>query len=326
MTAKKTPRRQTASEVDLAAAGWAARADRGLSPAEDAALGVWLAGDPRRPGAYAKALGISLHARRAAALGPAYRPADFAAPRSDLSRRTLMAGVGGGLAAAAAAAVAVTAGLARNERYATRLGEVRTVALQDGSVVTLNTQSTIAVAYSRGYRRVHLIAGEALFDVAKDASRPFVVSAGLAQVRAVGTSFTVSCPPAAPVEVLVREGIVEVGDAAARKPIVLRLGASEKATVSQAAITGSAVSEAEVNRRLSWRDGQLSFGGETLAEAAAEYARYSDVRIVIDDPALRARPIVGLYQTNDPVGFAKAVATAFNARVEVGAGEVRITP
>lgn len=324
MTADKTTRRQTAREVDLAAAAWAARADRGLSPAEEAALSAWLAGDARRQGAYAKALGISLHTRRAAALGPTYRLDSFAAPRAGLSRRGLMAAAGGALAAGAVAAV--TASWVRRDRYSTRLGEVRAIALQDGTVVTLNTQSAIAVSYSRRYRRIQLISGEALFDVAKDASRPFLVSAGLAQVRAVGTSFTVSHLPAAPVEVMVREGVVEVGDAASTKPAVLRLGASEKATVSPTAIVGRALSGAELRRRLSWRDGQLSFEGETLGEAAAEYARYSDVRIVIDDPSLRGRAIVGLFQTNDPVGFAKAVGTAFNARVEVGEGEVRIVP
>jgi transmembrane sensor len=209
MTADKTPRRQTAREVDLAAAAWAARVDRGLSSAEEAGLTAWLAGDPRRQGAYAKALGISLHTRRAAALGPDYQPSEFSAPWARLSRRSLVAGVGGALAAGAAAAVAVTAGLTRSARYSTRLGEVRTVALQDGSVVTLNTQSTIDVAYSRRDRRIQLISGEALFDVAKDASRPFLVSAGLAEVRAVGTSFTVSRVGAEPVEVMVREGVVE---------------------------------------------------------------------------------------------------------------------
>lgn len=323
MTAAEPPRRQTAREIDLAAAAWAARADRGLSPAEAAELGAWVAGDSRRQGAYARALAVSLHARRAEALGPNYRRSDFGKPSGGLSRRGLIAGAGGALAASVAA---IGAGLVWNDRYSTRIGEVRVIPLQDGSVVTLNTESTIAVAYSKRRRRVRLVSGEAAFDVAKDATRPFLVSAGRAQVRAVGTSFSVSCLPAAPVEVVVREGAVDVGDTEARRSSVLRLRARERATVSPKAIVSRAISDAEINRRLSWREGRLSFSGETLAEAAAEYARYSDVRIVIDDPALRARTVVGLFQTNDPVGFSKAVATAFDARVEVRADEIRITP
>jgi transmembrane sensor len=323
MTAEKPPRRETAREIDRAAAAWAASADRGLSPDEEAALSVWLAGDPRRQGAYAKALAVSLHTRRAAALGPSYLPANFAAPRAGLSRRNLMAGAGGALAASAAA---ITALLVWNGRYSTRLGEVRVIPLQDGSVVTLNTESTIDVAYSRRQRHVRLISGEASFDVVKDATRPFLVSAGRTRVRAVGTSFTVSRLPAAPVEVVVREGLVDVDDPAARGPAVLRLGARERATVSPKAIVSKALSDAELDRRLAWEEGRLSFGGESLADAAEEYARYSDVRIVIDDPSLRAKTIVGLFQTNDPVGFARAVGTAFDARVEVSADEIRISP
>jgi len=61
---------------------------------------------------------------------------------------------------------------------------------------------------------------------------------------------------------------------------------------------------------LAWKDGRLAFEGETLAQAASEFARYSDTRIVIDDPALAHEAITGLYQSNDPVGFARAAALA----------------
>jgi transmembrane sensor len=91
-----------------------------------------------------------------------------------------------------------------------------------------------------------------------------------------------------------------------------------------APITVAALPVAELHRELAWRDGRIAFEGEALGQAAAEFARYSDVRIVIADPELGREEIAGLYQANDPVGFAKAVALSLNARAEVGSGEVRI--
>ena len=111
------------------------------------------------------------------------------------------------------------AALRHRGRFSTGKGETKVVALKDGSVVTLNTASEIRVNYSDAVRAVELVRGEALFDVAKNKARPFVVAAGDTSVRVVGTSFTVRHFDAAPVQVLVREGIVEVfkpaaGDAA----------------------------------------------------------------------------------------------------------------
>jgi transmembrane sensor len=323
VASKRDDRRQTAREIDLAAAAWAAKADRGLSPDEEAVLQAWLTGDPRRAGAYAKALAVSLHTRRAAALGPGYRATDFARQPRAVSRRALMAGAGGAVAAGVGAALVV--GLDGGRRFDTRLGEVRIIPLQDGSVVTLNTLSSIFVGFSKRRRDIRLISGEALFDVAKDAARPFVVTAGDAQVRAVGTSFSVARLPSAQVEVLVREGVVAVGQAGSAISQALRLGANQKAAVSRTSIVHAPVPDAELNRQLAWKEGRLSFSGQTLEAAAAEFARYSDVKIVIENPSLKNRQVVGLYQANDPTGFAKAVASAFDARVEIGAGEVRLT-
>jgi transmembrane sensor len=194
-------------------------------------------------------------------------------------------------------------------------------------VVTLNTASRLSVEFSTHRRAVTLIEGEALFDVAKDRSRPFVVTAGATEVRAVGTSFTVRRLENQPVQVLVREGVVEVTQSDHPIPTPLRASLNTEVTApagdAQPAL--ATVAAPELDRQLAWREGRLSFEGQTLTQAAAEFARYSDTRIIIDDPSLGREEIAGLYQANDPVGFSRAIATSLNAHAQVGDGVVRIT-
>jgi transmembrane sensor len=321
---KRTPSRQ----VDDIAADWAAKIDgRPLSNEEEVALEAWLAVDPRHLGAYAKARAVALHTDRARALGVNFDPATFA-PRPVLrpSRRVML--MGG--AAAAAATVALVTGttfyLRSVEGVATGLGETRVVSLEDGSVVTLNTQSEIEVRYTAERRGIVLVQGEALFDVAKNKNRPFVVEAGDTQVRAVGTSFTVERLPGGPVQVLVREGVVEVKRPGVPVAPAVRVAANTRAIApSNAAIAAFAVAPSEVSRALAWREGRLAFEGSTLRDAAASFARYSDTQIVIDDPAVASETITGLFVSNDPVGFARAVALSLNLRVQVGEGQVRLS-
>ena len=335
-----TAKRDSSDEIDAVAADWAARVDRAaLSPVEQADLDRWLAADSRRFGAYAKARAVFAHARRARALGPNFDPEHFAAtvapfamapaplPRRVSSRRRFLT-IGG----AAAAGVALTAGLIfsnRAVRYATDLGEVRAVPLADGSTVTLNTNSRIAVNFTDERRSVRLLSGEALFDVAKDRARPFVVEAGDTEVRAVGTSFTVSRLDQRPTAVLVREGVVEVnrrgGMAAAGAPLI-RLEANSRAIAAMetSAVTTSAVPSTQIVRKLAWREGMLSFEDMRLDQAAAEFGRYSDTRIVITDPAIGARTVTGLFAARNPTGFAETVATVLDLRTKAGPGVVEL--
>lgn len=321
-----TPK-ETAKQIDAAAADWAARVDRGvLSVAEEKELDDWLAADPRRAGAYARARAVSIYSERARALGEQFDPAKFRAAKPVASRRQFL---WGGAAAAAMGGV-MTAGLVfatRGQAYVTKRGEMRVVPLSDGSVISLNTDSRMRVAFSATQRLIHLDAGEALFDVAKDKARPFVVHAGDAVVSAVGTSFIVQKLEGSPVQVLVREGLVDVRQAAAAVPV--RLGVNMRATANEDAgalkpIVTASVQPAEVDRVLAWREGRIAFEGETLAQAVSELQRYSDTRIVIDDPSIAKEEITGLFQANDPVGFAQAVAASFGLHADVSEKQVRI--
>jgi len=320
--------RQTSHQIDDEAADWAARVDRApLSAADEQALAAWLEGDVRRQGAYAKARAVALHSERARALGAGFDPARFEPHRASGPTRRGLLWLGGGAAAAGLAGVA-TLGVLRSgaDHFNTRKGEVRVVPLADGSVMTLNTASKVTVSYTRERREVRLIEGEALFDVAKDPARPFLVQAGDTWVRAVGTSFTVRRLGDAPVQVLVREGVVEVKDRAGLPARPVRAAANTRLVASAAGIAAAAapITPSEVSRELSWREGRIAFEGETLAQAAGEFSRYSDTRIVIDDPAIAGQEITGLFQANDPVGFAQAVAVSLDLKAQVGAGQVRL--
>ena len=298
--------RESAAAIDAAAAAWAARLDRGpLSSSEQAALEAWAAQDPRRAGAYAKALAVNADLDRARALGPGFSPGSHPAARAIDRRRLLSAG--GAVAAAAVVGVVGYGAFALRGRIATRKGDIRRAPLADGSAVTLNTATTIRTAFDGRMRRVDLLRGEALFDVAKDPARPFLVVAGNVRVRAVGTSFTVRAHDSGEVGVMVREGVVEVWRGQGGDPI--RLTAQTRADVTvDGPLTAQAVTVAGVDRAMAWREGRIDLEGLTLGEAAAEFARYSERQIRIEDPAVAQLRVAGLYSASDPDGFARAAA------------------
>lgn len=317
------PIRERSAAIDAAAAAWAARADRGpLSDADQAELETWAAQDPRRAGAYARALAVSAHLDRAQGLGESFSSARHPVARQAQRRRWLISG--GALAAASVLGVVGYGAVALKGRVVTRKGDIRRAPLQDGSAVTLNTDTAIRTTFNDTIRRVELLHGEALFDVAKDRARPFVVVAGPVRVRAVGTSFTVRTLADGQVAVVVREGVVEVwraGDASAP----LRLTAATATTVPRAGgLRAQPVEIATLERATAWRQGQIDLDGLTLGQAAAEFARYSDRRIVVDDPAVARLKMTGLFSASDPEGFARAAALSLGLVATPGADGVRL--
>ncbi|GAA0532745.1 hypothetical protein GCM10008941_10170 [Rhizomicrobium palustre] len=200
--------------------------------------------------------------------------------------------------------------------YTTRVGETHVAILEDGSVLTLNTDTKIGVRFKKGERNIMLYRGEALFDVAKDRKRPFIVHARDTQVRAVGTSFTVQDLPGRPVQVLVREGVVEVR--LKDMPVPARLAANMQAVaLPNAAISKKVLPTGDVERGLAWRAGRIAFEGISLKDAISEFARYNDTPIIVDDPQQADHRITGLFISNDPVRFANAVAIALDLEVEM---------
>lgn len=292
------------NNIDARAAYWVAHEDRGpLSAEQAAALEAWLNEDVRHRGAYARAHAVSLRYDRARALDRQAATAQAKSlPARWHSRWRPLAAAGAVLLLAGPLAVNFFA----TEAYETRLGQVLRMPLEDGSIVTLNSDSRIEVRFDDRIRNVRLLRGEAIFDVAKDRQHPFVVTAGDTEVTAVGTSFRVK-RFAGTTDVLVREGIVEVAGADAPKP--LRLVANTKTEVRAGARAVVAPTQVgEINRELAWRDGKIAFSGETLQRVAVEFSRYSRTPIRIPDPEVAKLRVVGLYSATDPVGFARAAA------------------
>ena len=221
--------------------------------------------------------------------------------------------------------------------FKTAKGEHQTHSLEDGSVITLNTDSYVEVDFTMSQRDIRLLKGEALFSVAHDEQRPFLVFANDGIVRAVGTEFSVHITDFA-MEVIVSEGSVELSTLKPTKPAtenfpnitkvaslgVIKAGHSAQVKNSQASIAN--VSNEVIDAELSWRVGRLDFTGEGLEEAIAEYTRYTDMDIKIIDPELKKIRLGGSFPTNEPDLFLKNLEFNFGIKVEkVGQSQVYLS-
>jgi transmembrane sensor len=188
----------------------------------------------------------------------------------------------------------------------TAIGEQRSAVLPDHSIVELNTQSTVRIAYTSRERRIDLVRGEAFFEVAKDPNRPFIVATEWATARALGTRFTVYRAPTGTV-VTVAEGrvLVRYTDRTDESGTG-RTGPIESVEVvpgTQADATPGnpvRVHPVDVDRSLAWRNRRLVFAGETLANVVREFNRYNVPRLEIVDPRLLDQRISGVFGANDP--------------------------
>lgn len=305
--------------IDDQAAAYVARLAFGVSPEERREIYAWVGADPRHAVAFARIEAAWEAAGRLRASPPSLDLAEGAMDVSpeqarswvDSNRRRLMFGS----LAAVSAAVAATVGwrLASNvELHRTGLGERRQIALADGSRVTLNTASTIELAFTDRQRRVRLVKGEALFEVARDVARPFLVDAGAARFRALGTAFNVRMRPDV-VELTVTEGLVGVVAQAGRDepPAAAKVAAGGGAVVRSGAVAATALDGANLRRRTSWRDGVLEFDGESLAQAVGEFNRYRQHPIVIGDARLEALRIGGRFEVDEADKFLAALTSSF---------------
>lgn len=220
---------------------------------------------------------------------------------------------------------------ARGDRYATPVGGIASVPMADGSKVTLNTNSQIQVAVSDTERRVELKRGEAFFEVSKDPKRPFVVYAGSKRIVAVGTKFSVR-RDANDVQVVVTEGKVRVEETssaveASRQggstEVVLTPGSIARAGDAGVLVQRKSVPEAET--QLSWRAGVLTFRDQSLADAAAEFNRYNQRKIVIDDAAVAELKVEGNFRANNVEAFVRLLESGFPVRASVDEDRIVLT-
>jgi len=319
---------RTRSEIDEEAAAWVWRTDSGAPTAADVeSFEAWLRQDPRHRRAYEELTKVweTLDGlpdpHRALQMPPlsdtTHTPAP-ATPRDGRRKWWL---------AAAATVVAAVSGATwllyegnETQTLATAVGQHRDITLSDGTIVALNTNTIVETSFSHDAREIFLRKGEAHFGVARDRSRPFLVHAGDAVVRAIGTAFEVRLRADEHVDVLVNEGRVEVhsmGEPAAAMPVVTvrALSAGEQLSTATTDYAIVPVSAEQVSSELAWRDGAVVFDSVPLTEAIAEIQRYTDARIIVSDPTIGTLPVGGRFKTDDLQGFLEGLETALPVRI-----------
>jgi transmembrane sensor len=224
-------------------------------------------------------------------------------------------------AAALLLAVGMTLWLKPAPDLATEVGEQRLVTLKDGTHVFLNTATRLAVNFDSHARRVELKSGEALFDVAKKPTWPFIVKAAGREIKALGTSFIVRSDATQTTVTLV-EGTVSVTadgsspDQRMSAPAALQsftLKPGQKLTFLG---TQSRLDMTPLDKAVAWRRGEIIFDDTSLSEAAMELNRYNKDKILIERADAQAVRVTGLFQTGDSLSFARAVAQSYGLTVE----------
>ena len=323
----------SSSNIEAAAARWIAREDsESWSADRSQELQRWLDADTAHRVAWLRLRAAWSRADRLGALRPPSAGLDRQA--ASKARRLISPRVGLPIAASLAAlTVAAAVGLTiipnvGQKTYATQLGGRETIDLSDGSHLTLNTNTRLRAQVTAKARIVRLDQGEAFFDVKHDAAHPFVVIAGNRRITDLGTKFSVRRDGDV-VKVVVEEGRVSI------EPINASLVASAAPSGAPAAPDAPAIvtrdqvaaadshavlvvaqSDSQLARDLSWRQGLLSFNQTTLAEAAGEFNRYNDKKLVIDDAAAGAIRIDGAFRANNAASFARLLRDGFGLKVE----------
>ena len=231
------------------------------------------------------------------------------------------------------------------ETYVTGVGEQRLVVLQDGTRMSLNTATRVRVELARAQRTVKVEGGEALFEVAKDARRPFVVQAAGTEVVATGTAFVVRFSPGSKGvgdalavtlvegQVVVRAATDGATGAALASPVVMaagervrlrRLGGVATPGVSREAMQ---VDRPRLDQALAWKRGEAIFDDVSLLDAVAEMNRYSPVPIMVTGAdALRGLRVSGVFRTGDNASFARAVAALHGLVVRERSDRLELAP
>jgi len=231
--------------------------------------------------------------------------------------------------------------------YATAIGEQRSLALIDGSTVELNSRSKIVVRYSPQGRNVELLQGQALFRVAKDASRPFIVKTGATLVRAVGTEFDVNQKRDGTVVTVVEGRVAILTDHAVPDPGAPPSAIDEPrrsnlefptvpkeqvgnilvAAGEQLTVTPKLIKIAEhpnIANATAWTQRQLVFESASLADVADEFNRYNDRQLIVADPMLETFHVSGVFSSTDPASLIRFLRERSELRILETESQIRI--
>jgi len=213
--------------------------------------------------------------------------------------------------------------------YETAVGGQKRITLADGSSVILNTNSRLDVDFSGERRDVHLVRGEAYFEVVHDKARPFTVYANNYVVRDIGTAFNVHLSKAGLVEVGVTRGQVEVMAGEHAPSATKSLGvvaAGHDIVLGEKVERPKIVADANIGRKLAWRQGELIYTGQPLVEVLADVSRYSNIKIELADPSLEKLPVGGAFRTDQIEAIFAALENNFGVHAEwIDSQHVRFT-
>ena len=225
--------------------------------------------------------------------------------------------------------------LTQTDYFQTEIGEQQHFDLPDGSKIQLNTGSKVELVFNPKQRLIRLLEGEAKFDVAKDAHRPFTVEAGSKSFTALGTVFNVQKNQvqensAASLELLVTEGRVLIANAEEDLDVIkaafnqesntllsgVVIKAGQKADViSQHLASIHALSDEEIQRDLAWQQGMLVFDGEPLSQVLKDISRYTEARFQIADPNTAELKVAGFFKAGDIKGMLASLEANLNIAV-----------
>lgn len=325
--AKLTSGLRDLRQIDTEAASWLARHDAGLTPGERAAFEAWLAADPRHRAVWEEfqvPMGRLTQVRNS---GSAAQWIDTFARRRQQRRRTAWRRTCG---AVLAAACVVFAWIKYQTPDATGLTPAGVAVLltpsvqtlPDGSVAELNQGAAIEVDFSAARRAVRLVRGEAHFQVERDPARPFVVTAGTVEVRAVGTAFAVHLASRG-VDVVVTHGRIAVAtpDLPVNAPLLADAGTQVNAP-SAAKPTAEPLAPGELKRRLAWRAPRIELTGTALAAAVPHFNRESPTALELGDGEVAALQMSGVFRADDAEGFAHMLADNYGVRLERAPGKI----
>ncbi|MCW2268697.1 FecR family protein [Pseudomonas sp. JUb96] len=302
-----------ADDLFAEASGWYYRLQaEDLSATEREAFAAWLAQGPDQAQAWDEVLNLLGALREPARQIRQAQRARWRRPRARVW--------------ASAAAVLLMMGLLAyspwpdrwRADYATTTGETRTVALADGSQLQLNTDTAVQVELGEGERRVRLLRGEAWFDVSPDPARPFVIRSGDGWVKVVGTRFSVARQGDL-TRVRVAQGKVQVSADNTRSELLAPGRGVEYSGVSLGTVHGF-----DGAAEFAWRQRQLVFRQQPLAEVVDELNRYWPGRTLVLGDALRQRKVSGVFEIDKPQAVLKALTHTLGLRAEQYTSYVRV--
>jgi len=208
----------------------------------------------------------------------------------------------------------------------TAVGQIETIDLKDGSVISINTDTQLDISFSAKERRIRMLSGEAIFEVAHDEKRPFLVHVGKNQIRAVGTAFAIRIDQQ-DMRLTVTDGRVEMAKtlndapsdndntSQAPQPIAILLKGQSVEMKDDVLGAISSLEQDQIDRKLSWQKGVLEFAGEPLQHVVTELTRYTSISFEIADEDLASLPVGGVFRIGETDKLLEVLEQSFGIKV-----------